>query len=240
MTDLEDLSQHVDALKGCPASEFHAQFSAALRRFRFVPAAERRACTDAFFRWADARAADAPLVHAYAVFLQGMDRFISEELQPSLQLLTEARGIFAERDDREGLGLCGMAIGAIYRTFGNYDLALKMLWEGLQLLKASGQYPIFLAATANSLANIHLEMGDLAEARSMFDLAYAESTRADDFYFMVYALHGLGRVSALQGKGAEAEEKFGQALRLAERHEHPLHISTSLTELATFHFQSKS
>jgi tetratricopeptide (TPR) repeat protein len=238
MTDLEDLTQRLDALKGCPAAEFHPRFSAVLRRFRYIRGAERRACADAFFRWADAHATGAPLTRAYAVFLQGMDRFIGEELQASLQLLTEARGVFAERDDREGLGLSAMLIGAVFRTFGNFDLALQMLWEGYQLLQASGQYPIFLAATANSMANIHLETGELDEARSMFDVAYAESTRADDFYFAVYALHGLGRVSALQGKGGEAEETFGRALRLAEQHEHPLHIANSLTELATFHYQA--
>jgi tetratricopeptide (TPR) repeat protein len=238
MTDLEDLTQRLDALKGCPAPKFHAQFYAALRRFRFIPGAERRACTDAFLRWADDHAGAAPRMRAYAVFLQGMDRFIGEELQASLHLLTEARAGFAERDDREGLGLCGMLIGAIYRTFGNFDLALQMLWEGFQLLRASGQYPIFLAATANSMANIHLAMGDLEEARSMFDVAYAESTRGDDFYFTVYALHGLGRVYVLQGRGAEAEEMFRRALQLAEQHAHPQHISTSLTELAAFHFRS--
>ena len=238
MTDLQAVTQSLDALKGCPAPDFHRHFSAALRRFRFIPAAERRACADAFFRWADGHDREAPLTRAYAVFLQGMDRFISEDHQASVRLLTAARSAFAAHDDREGLGLCGMLIGGVYRTFANYDLALKMLWEGFQLLKASGQYPIFLAATANSMAYIHLDMGDLDEARSMFEVAYAESTRADDFYFTIYALHGLGRVSALQGRRAEAEEQFRQALRLAEQHEHPMHVSTSLTELATFHFQS--
>ena len=238
MTDLEDVTQRLDALKGCPVPEVHTHFSAALRRFRFIPGAERRACADAFFQWATERAGDATLLRAYAMFLQGMDRFISEEHQASLQLLTQARLTFAERDDREGLGLSAMLIGAVYRTFGNFDLALKVLWEGYELLKASGQYPIFVAATANSIANIALDMGNLDEALSMFSVTYAESTRADDFYFTIYGLHGLGRVHMLQGRGVEAEGMFRGALQLAEKHQHPLHISNSLTEFATFHFRS--
>jgi predicted alpha/beta superfamily hydrolase/tetratricopeptide (TPR) repeat protein len=238
MTDLEEVTQRLDALKNCPAPDIHTHFSPALRRFRFIPRPGRRACADAFFQWANDHAADAPLKLGCAVFLQGMDRFIAEELQASLPLLTRARAVFVERDDREGLGLCAMLIGATYRTFGNYDLALKMLWEGFELLKTSGRYPIFLAATANSMANIDLDMGNLDEALAMFNVTYAESTRADDFYFAVYGLHGLGRVYMQQARAEDAKEMFERALRLAEKHEHPLHISNSLTELATFHFRS--
>jgi tetratricopeptide (TPR) repeat protein len=235
MTELDDVTQHLTALRNSPPSEFHTHFSRALRRFRFLPRAERRALADGFFQWAD-EASDARFARPYAVLLQSMDRFIAEELHASLQLLTQARAAFAERDDPEGLGLSAMLIGAVYRTFGNFDLALKVLVEAFELLKASGKYPIFLAATANSMGGIDLEIGQLDEALEMFNVTYEESTRADDFYFGIYGLHGLGRVYTRQGNDAEAAEVFHRALELAERHAHPLHIANSLTELATFHF----
>lgn len=237
MTDLDDVTQHLTALQNSPPSEFHTHFSRALRRFRFIPRAERRALADGFLHWAD-EASDARFARPYAVLLQSMDRFIAEELHASLQLLTQARAAFAERDDSEGLGLSAMLIGAVYRTFGNFDLALKVLVEAFELLKASGKYPIFLAATANSMGGIDLEIGGghLDEALEMFNVTYEESTKADDFYFGIYGLHGLGRVYTRQGNDAEAAEVFHRALELAERHAHPLHIANSLTELATFHF----
>jgi tetratricopeptide (TPR) repeat protein len=237
MTDLDDVTQHLTALKTSPPSELHTYFSRALRRFRFLPRAERRVLADGFFRWAD-ETTDAQFARPYAVLLQAMDRFIAEELHASLQLLTHARATFTERDDPEGLGLSAMLIGAVYRTFGNFDLALKLLIEAFELLKASGRYPIFLAATANSMGGIDLELGHLDEALEMFNLTYEESTKADDFYFGIYGLHGLGRVYARQGNDAKAAAAFHRALELAERHEHPLHIANSLTELATFHFQA--
>ncbi|HEV8449013.1 MAG TPA: tetratricopeptide repeat protein [Gemmatimonadaceae bacterium] len=235
MTDLEEVTQHLAAVRNSSPSELHTHFSRALRRFRFVARDERRALADDFRQWADA-ADGAEFARPYAIFLQGIDQFIAEELHASLQLIIEARAAFSERDDPDGLGLSAMLIGAIYRTFGNFDLALKVLFEAFELLKASGTYPIFLAATANSMGGIHLEMGHLDEALEMYNVTYEESARADDFYFGIYGLHGLGRVYMRQRNDAEATEMFHRALALAERNAHPLHISNSLTELASFHF----
>src|SRR5205807_437006 len=97
---------------------------------------------------------------------------------------------------------------------------------------------IFVAANANSMANIDLDLGQLDEALTMFQLTYDESRRADDFYFMVYALHGLGRVYMRQEKRADAAGMFQQALALAEKHKHPLQVSNSLTELANLAFST--
>src|SRR5262249_18932734 len=128
MTDLEEVTQHLTAVRNSSPSELHTHFSRALRRFRFVARPERRALADEFFQWADATKG-AEFARRYALFRQAMARFIAEELHASLQLLTEARGAFARQDDAEGLGLSAMLIGAVYRTFGNFDLALKVLFE---------------------------------------------------------------------------------------------------------------
>src|SRR5262249_11114997 len=153
---------------------------------------------------------------------------MAEELHASLRLVTHARATFAELRDADGLGVCAVLIGGVYRTFGNFDLALKESFEAFGLLKASGKYPIFLAAAANSMGNIELETGHLDEALEMFNVAYEESTKANDFYFGTYALQGLGRVYMHEKSDAEATEMFHRALELAERHDHPMHIANSL------------
>ena len=236
MTDLDVVTSHLESLKTCPASDIRAHMPEMLRHFRFISRAHRRSTAEAFADWVERTPENPPVKRGYALFLRALDRFMDDDLRASLQLLTPARAIFAEHDEREGLGLSAMLTGAIYRTFGNFDLAMKALWEGLELLRASGHYPMFVAATANSMANIDLELGELDEAVRMFNLTCDESSRADDFYFHVYGLHGLGRVHMQQARHAEAETMFRRALELAEKNEHPLHISNSLTELATFQF----
>jgi tetratricopeptide (TPR) repeat protein len=235
VTDFDDVTASLAALKKDSTANLQAHLPTALRQFRFIDRTERRELADGFAAWASA-GAPTPVVGGYALFFQAMDRFIDEDLRVSLQLVMRARATFAEHDERDGLGLSAMMIGAIYRTFGNYDLALKTLWEGYELLKASGKHPVFLAATANSLANVELDMDHLDEARSMFQVAYDESTRADDFYFRIYGLQGLARVQLRQQHRDEALAILEQALALAEHHQHPLHISNSLTELASFQF----
>lgn len=238
MTNLERVTAELLTLRTCGRADIPRHFAPALACFRFIPATERRACADDFRHWADADVTVAPVTRAYAMFLQGMDRFLDEQHEAALHLLIASRAAFQSCDEADGLALCAMLIGAVYRTFGHFDLALKTLWEGFELLKASGHYPILLAANANSLANIDFELGHLEEARAMFTVTYDESARADDFYFMVYALHGLGRVYMRQDRPAEAEEVFRRALRLAREHGHPLQTANSLTELATLAFQN--
>jgi tetratricopeptide (TPR) repeat protein len=236
VTDLEDVSGYLETLKTCSRPYVHTHLPQTLRQFRFIPRTERRALADAFAAWSESGTEHVPILRGYGLLLQAMDRFIDEELRQSLQLLTQARAIFAQHDERDGLGLVAMLIGAIYRSFETFDLALKELWESFELLRSSGRYPIYLAATANSLANIELDMGDLDEAFRMFGVAYDESTRADDFYFRIYGLHGLARVHMRQERRDDALAILQQALDLAEHHQHPLHVSNSLTELASFQF----
>jgi tetratricopeptide (TPR) repeat protein len=237
MNALADVTASFDALKNCPTSAIHEHLPAALRQFRFVDRSDRRRIVDDFARWTSEAVPPAPVLVAYALLTQAMDRFMDEDLRPALPLVMQARALFAQHDEREGLGLSAMLVGAIYRTLGNFDLALKSLWEAYELLRTSGRHPVFLAATANSLANIELELGHLEEARSMFQATCDECERADDFYFHVYGLHGLARVHLREQRRDDALAILRQSLDLAERHQHPLHISNSLTELASFHFE---
>ena len=236
MNGLASVTASLDALKTCSAGEIHTHLPVALRDFRFIPRADRRRVADDFAHWTSEAAPPAPILVGYAVFMQALERFMDEDLRPALRLAMQARVAFAEQDERDGLGLSAMLVGAIYRTFDNFDLALKALWEAYELLRAPGRYPVFVAATANSLANIEIELGHLEEANQMFEVTCKESERADDFYFHVYGLHGLARVRLKQERRDDARAILQQSLELAERNQHPLHIANSLTELASFHF----
>ena len=161
-------------------------------------------------------------------------------LSRRLILLVKARKQFEDLNDPDGKANCSLLIAATYRTFGNFDLALKTSWEAYSQFKQSGNNPSALAACANNMANINFELHNYDEARSMFLVTYGESKKVDDFYFMIYALHGLGKVSMQQNEIAEAKDFFEKALQLAQENPALLGISNSLTELANFYFRENN
>ncbi|MFI5135615.1 MAG: tetratricopeptide repeat protein [Chitinophagales bacterium] len=238
MAEVEKVKRLIEELKSCPATEISKYFAPAMDLIRFLNKAEKIECAQSFYEWAKENAERDPLKFPYSEFLLAQVHFMQEEHEEALQLVSSARKNFEKLNDQVGMGLCAMLIGGTYRTLGNFELALKMLWEGFELLRQSGKYPIFLAANANSIANIDLEMHNYDEALSMFNIAHDESKKTGDYYFNIYALHGLGKVNMLQHKYPEAKEYFEKALQLAEENKSALHTANSMTELANFYFRT--
>ena len=69
----------------------------------------------------------------------------------------------------------------------------------------------------------------------MFINTYERCKKTGDFFFAVYALHGLGKVNMQQNKCAAARAYFENALQLARERESSLQIVNSISELANFY-----
>ena len=239
MTDSDHVIQRLNELKSCPSAEIYQYVSAVLDPFRFLPAGQKEEIAQSFYLWALDNADTQPLKYSYAELLRGLAYHLNDDHEHGLFHLSRARTLFEEREYAEGVGTCAILLGSIYRTLGNFDLALKMLWEGYALLKQSPHYWIFLSGCTNSIANINLEMHNYDEALSMFMLTYEESEKGGDEYFSIYALHGMGKVNDHKQRHDIAKGFFEKALRLAEKNGAPAGIATSLTELANFYVHPK-
>ena len=235
MTNTEKVGQLLGELKNCPLTDISKYFAPVFNLIRFLSKEDKNECAQTFYQWAHENADREPLKFCYAQFLLALVHFTFEEHDMALQLLIKARKEFEELADKDGQGLCAMLIGAIYRILGNFTLALKILWEGYELLKGSGKYLVSLAANANSIANINLEMHNYEEALLMFNEAYEESKKAGDYYFNIYALLGLGKVYMEQHQYTEAKAHIEKALQLAEENKSAMHTANAMTELANFY-----
>jgi tetratricopeptide (TPR) repeat protein len=238
MTNTEKVWRLIGELKNCTTIDISKYFAPAINLIRFLSREDKNECAQDFYHWGRENADREPLKFAYAQFLLAMVHFTFEEHDRALQLLTQVRKEFEELNDNDGQGLCAMLIGATYRTLGNFALALKILWEGYDLLKRSGKYLVSLAANANSIANICLEMHNYEEALMMFNEAYEESKKAGDHYFIIYALLGLGKVFMEQHQYDDAKAYFEKALQLAEENHNTMHTANAMTELANFYCRS--
>ena len=240
MTNLEQVRRSVNELMNCPAEEISNHFSRITTFFKYLPKEEKAECAQTFSKWAEENGGREPIKGAYADFVLGLYHFTIEEFEPALRLFTNARKKFDDHNDPDGKAICSLLIAATYRTFGNFDLALKISFEAYAQLKQSANNPSALAACAINMANINLELHHFDEARSMFLVGCEESNRVDDFYFMIYALQGLGKVSMQQNQVDEAKQYFEKALQLAEENHTSLGISNSITELANFYFRENN
>ena len=238
MTKSQEVESLLSNLRTCPNADISRYFPPITDKIRFLSRQEKLECAGSLLSWAEKHAAQEPLKLHYAQFLMAMVRFTFEEHDEALALLSQCKAGFEELADTDGLGLSAMLIGATYRTLGNFTLALKILWESYELLKHSGKYPVSLAATANSIANISLDMHDYDDAVSMFQEALSESEKAGDHYFTIYALLGSGKVCMEQQRNTEAKVYFEKALQLSQDNNSPMHLANSLTELGNLHCQT--
>jgi tetratricopeptide (TPR) repeat protein len=237
MTYLEQVRQSINELKSCPAEDISYHFPPIITFFKYLSKEEKQECAHAFHQWAEENSSCEKVKLPYAQFLLGMYHFTVEEFEPALRLIAEARKQFDEQNDHNGKAHCALLTAATYRTFGNIDLALKLSFEAYAHLKQMGNNPSALAACANNMAGIEFELHHFDEARSMFLLAYEEGKKVDDWYFMIYSLQGLGKLSMQQNNVEEAKDFFEKALQLSEKNNSPLGISNSLTELANLYFK---
>jgi len=235
MSDLENAILSLSEFKSCPLVEIPSCFSKAVDLFRYLPNAEKKECAQALYQWAEENEEREPFKFAYAGLFQGLAYHLCDEHDAALVFLTKAREHFAGQNDGDGMALSAIVLGQIYRTFGNFDLALKTLWVGYGGLNESGKYNFFLAACGVAMANINFEMNNYDEALLLFTSTYERCKKTGDIYFAVYALHGLGKVNMQQNKCAEAKAYFEKALRLATERESSLQIVNSISELANFY-----
>lgn len=238
VSEIEKINKLIDDLKICSLNDIHICFSPVCDLLRFVTKEEKQQYAQLFYDWANENIELNPAKLGYAEFLMAHCYFMNVDHESSLHFLSKASKHFEEQNIIDGLGLCDMLTGAIYRTFGNFDLALKKLWNGFEVLSKSDHYPIFLSACANSMANIYLELNNYTDALKLFTITYDESKNAKDYYFEIYALQGLGKVNLAQNKFTEAKEFLAQALQLAEKNKSPLHIANATSEMANFYFQT--
>jgi tetratricopeptide (TPR) repeat protein len=189
-----------------------------------------------FYKWAEENANQKPLIFCYAKCILALNYFYCEQHDLVLLLATEAQNLFAEQDEPSGVGVCLTILGSTYRTLGNVDFALKALWEGYWHLKKSDKQMHFLMACSNQLGSIYFEMQHYEEAIPLFTSTLEMAERVQNYFWNIYALHGLGKVYLMQKKYSEAKGYLEKAMIVAEKNNNPVTICTSLTELANYYF----
>ena len=102
-----------------------------------------------------------------------------------------------------------------------------------QLIK-SEQSPHYLLAANINIASIYSERKHFEEAIPLFKSSYELASSSRRYYWVVYALHGLGKIYLQQKKSPEAKECFVKAMEASEIYGNQLSICNSLSEMGNY------
>jgi len=186
--------------------------------------------------WAEQQAAVKPLQLGYAKFLLAFGFFYREKYDEALPLLTEAENLFTDQNEPDAAAACMAVQSNIYRTFENVDLALKYSWLCYDQLQKSGQFPFFFMACNINIGGIYFDRKLYEEAIPFYKSALELAEKSEKYYWIIYALHGLGKAYLMQQKYPEAKDYFEKAMVAAEKFNNPHSFSNALTEFGNYYF----
>jgi tetratricopeptide (TPR) repeat protein len=236
MSTYDNVNHLFDELKKCPPADVSKHFQALVESFLLLGKPEQKEFADSFHTWAVQYAGGKPVLFCYAKLILAFSFFYSEQYDKALPMLIEAQNLFTEYNEPDGVALCTILQGSIFRTFGNVDLALKLSWSSLDQLSKSGHFPFFLIACNVNIGGIYYDRKHYDEASPHFKDALALAEKTEKYYWIIYSLHGLGKTYLMQNKFPEAKECLEKAMSVAEKYNNPSSIATSLTELGGYHY----
>jgi tetratricopeptide (TPR) repeat protein len=230
------IRQKIKILETCSPVDVSNQCFVILESLIALERSEQREFAETFYAWAGKNAESKPLLFCYAKLILAFSLFYRELYEESFPILTEAQNSFTELNDPDGAAVCMVIQAGIYRTFDQVDLALKSSWAAHGQLVKSNVFHHFLMACNINIAGIYFERHHYDEAIPLFKATLEMAEKTNKYYWMVYALQGLGKVYLMQKKLAEAKACLEQAMAASERSGNMVSVSNSISELGNYYF----
>ena len=236
MTTYGFTKQKLSNLESCSPVDVSKHIISILERFNFLEVAERKEFEETLTTWMEQHKDNKPLLYAYSKLLLAFCSFYRESYDQALPLLLEARKLLTALGDPDGSAVCLVVQGAIYRTFGNFDLAIQSCLAAYGQLSKAPLFTHLFLACINNLGGIYFDMGHYEEAIVRFRSMLAIAEPQKRYYWIIYALHGLGKSYLAMKNFPEAKASFQKAMEASEIFNSPLSVCNSLSELGSYHF----
>jgi len=230
--------QKLSMLDACSPVDVSKQTMAILEPHLLLSKEEQKEFAEAVVSWSEKNAGIKPTHHVYARLLHAYCLFMAEDYDAALPLLNEVEEQLKDLGDFDSAMLCHLFRGSIYRTNGNFDLALhSLLASEAQFSNAPLYIHPHLAALIN-IAGIYLDTQHYDEAIAPYKKAIELATPGKRYYWIIYALTGLGKVYVASNDLPAAEESFQKALDAAELFEQPNAVANALGEKGNYYFNT--
>jgi predicted ATPase len=171
-----------------------------------------------------------PAARARALFAAGVFAFDQGDVDEGWRLHSQCLEIYRELDDRAGIVVVLVGLGAHYSGRGEYDRARGVLEESLRLWEELGDQAGYARSVSN-LAYVARGQGRYDEARALYRQAAAMFEGLGDRSSRAWAADHEGDVAREQGDLDAAEALYRGALETFRSLEDPWGIASSLADL---------
>jgi tetratricopeptide (TPR) repeat protein/DNA-binding winged helix-turn-helix (wHTH) protein len=148
-----------------------------------------------------------------AMLTQGSALSALGENDQAVATLTQAKAIFSEVGDQQGVGRVLNNLSIIERHEGKLDEAEKDIVSALEIFQRAGSKQGAVMAF-NNLSNVYWEQGKIAKAVAAQQESLRLSRELNDKLHESVSLGNIAGLLQLQGKLGEARQYYEQSLRL--------------------------
>lgn len=164
-----------------------------------------------------------------------LSAFHKGRFELSQGLIAESMKIFSEVQEEDWVKCTQVILGAIYRTLGELELALKYLLPAYQHLLKSTTEKMFLAYCCHNLAGIYSDTGQYDEALKFLGQDETVAMELDMKPLLAITSTEIGVILQRQKKYAAALGYLFKALELADEIDSPITKAKVLTDLGSYY-----
>ena len=234
MTKLEIIKENIVRLKSAEANDITKFAVVVIDYLSYIEAFDVIELAEDLYAYSAANADKKPLLFCYANLINTFGYLFDEKFEKALTLIVEVESLFSEQNDSIGSAICKGVHGTLYRTIGNYDMALACLMIAQEHLKVHKTTQIRLMACLNDIGGIYLDLKNYEESLSVFNEMELISRVNNNFYWTVYANQGIGKVNQNLNRYELAEKYLFKALQVSEINNHKKSICNSYNALANY------
>lgn len=235
MTKLGKIKANIVKLKSANTKDVTKCAVLVIDDLSYIEALDVIELAEDLYAFAAANAEKKPLLFGYANLLNTFSYLFDEKFEKALALISDVSILFSEQKDTIGSAICNGVHGTIYRTIGNYDLALEFLMVAQEQLRMHKTTQIRLMSCLNDIGGIYLDLKNYEESLSVFNEMELISRHHDNFYWTVYANQGIGKVNQNLNRHQLAEKYLYKALQVSELNNNKKSICNSYNALANYY-----
>jgi len=231
---IETLENLLATARQNPAS-LEPFFEALWQSGGMLPTTERRSVVERAFEFIKTLSPPQQKDLALAHLALGYVAFHEGNYEKSLPDVVLARQIFSDLGDENGVQAACVMIGIDYRTLGEFELALKYLLDGYQVLSKTKEYRMYLLFCVYHLAEMYSESGEYDQALRFYNELEKATEEAGRMNMLARELVGIGVIYLHQKKYALSLECLQQSIKMAEEINDIPIKARALTELGIYY-----